>query len=139
MPALTWMAVPPAKSRAPRSPIQPPYTHLKTGTNTRSNQAGANIAQAENFIRSATAPEIRAGVITANMPRKATVNRAEPPSSPVTPRPRRNAMSRLPRSAPSPDCARENPTIAHRMGITSRHQKFIISMFRTFLVRSMPP
>src|SRR3954451_5210507 len=32
MPALTWMAVPPAKSSEPRWPSQPPYTHLKIGT-----------------------------------------------------------------------------------------------------------
>ena len=32
MPALTWMAVPPAKSSEPRWPSQPPKTHLKIGT-----------------------------------------------------------------------------------------------------------
>ena len=32
MPALTWIAVPPAKSSEPRWPSQPPNTHLKMGT-----------------------------------------------------------------------------------------------------------
>ncbi len=32
IPALTWMAVPPAKSSDPRLPSHPPYTHLNTGT-----------------------------------------------------------------------------------------------------------
>ena len=37
------------------------------------NQTGTKIAHVENFIRSATAPEISAGVMAANMPRKATM------------------------------------------------------------------
>ncbi len=35
---------------------------------------GTKMAQAENFMRSATAPEMSAGVITANIPRNATVS-----------------------------------------------------------------
>ena len=42
MPALTWIAVPPAKSSEPRWPSQPPNTHLKTGTYTRNNHSGTN-------------------------------------------------------------------------------------------------
>ena len=34
---------------------------------------GTKIAHAENFIRSATAPEINAGVMAANIPRNAIV------------------------------------------------------------------
>ena len=82
MPALTWIAVPPAKSSEPRWPSQPPYTHLKIGTYTRNSHSGTKIAHAANFMRSATAPEIRAGVIEANMPRNATIARAPP--SPAT-------------------------------------------------------
>ena len=78
MPALTWMTVPPAKSSEPRSPSQPvmtpsvqypPYTQNPIGQYTRMIHAGTKIAHAENFMRSATAPEIRAGVMTANIPR----------------------------------------------------------------------
>jgi hypothetical protein len=60
------------------------------------------MAQAENFIRSATAPEMRAGVMTANMPRKATANNVDPPLSSVMFRFRRNAQSRLPMNEPVP-------------------------------------
>ena len=37
------------------------------------SHSGTKIAHAENFMRSATAPEISAGVIAANIPRKATM------------------------------------------------------------------
>ncbi len=82
IPALTWIAVPPAKSIDPRWPAHPPYTHLNTGTNTSSTQIGTNTAHAANFMRSATAPEMSAGVITANIPRNATMASADP--SPAT-------------------------------------------------------
>ena len=82
MPALTWIAVPPAKSSEPRWPSQPPNTHLKIGTYTMNSHSGTKIAHAENFMRSATAPEISAGVIAANIPRKATI--ASAPPSPAT-------------------------------------------------------
>ena len=62
----------------------------------RTAAAETKIAQAENFIRSATAPEISAGVIAANMPRNATVASVIPPSSPVMVRSFRNAASKLP-------------------------------------------
>ena len=81
MPALTWIAVPPAKSSEPRSPSQPPKIHLKIGTYTSSSQTGTNTAQARNFMRSATAPEMSAGVMTANIPRNAIVAIWPPPSS----------------------------------------------------------
>ena len=44
---------------------------LEDGQYTSSDHTGTKIAHAENFIRSATAPLISAGVMAANMPRKA--------------------------------------------------------------------
>jgi hypothetical protein len=73
---------------------------LNTGHSTRINHNGTNSAHAENFIRLATAPEIRAGVITANIPRKATVAIA-PPLSSRMPMPFRKAASRLPMNSAS--------------------------------------
>jgi hypothetical protein len=35
--------------------------------------------------------------------------------------------------------ANENPPMAHTTGTISRHQKFIMSMFKTLRARSMPP
>ena len=68
----------------------------RPGTNTRSIQTGTKIAQAENFMRSATAPEISAGVMTANIPRKATVSERLAAVLAGDPTPCRNAASKLP-------------------------------------------
>jgi hypothetical protein len=68
---------------------------LKTGQSTRISHTGTNSAQAENFIRLAAAPEISAGVMTANIPRKATVAIVPPLSSRML-MPLRKAASRLP-------------------------------------------
>ncbi|CAB4560411.1 unannotated protein [freshwater metagenome] len=77
-------------------------------------------------MRSATAPEMSAGVIAANMPRKATVESVKPPSSPVIAMSRRNAASKLPISEPmappvsgsfwNGTCASENPTTTQTIG-----------------------
>ena len=57
-------------------------------------------------MRSATAPEISAGVIAANMPRKATV--ASAPPSPATVMSFRNSESKLPmKSLSNGTCASE--------------------------------
>ena len=56
------------------------------------------------------------------------------------PMPSRKAQSKLPmKSLSNGTCASEKPTTTQRTGTISRHQKFIISMFRTFRLRSMPP
>ena len=88
MPALTWITVPPAKSSEPRSPSQPVSprptrrrrSRTRPGSRRAATQIGTNTAHAANFMRSATAPEISAGVMTANMPRKATASSVFPPS-----------------------------------------------------------
>src|SRR4051812_48106243 len=68
-PALMWTTVPPAKSRAPRLNNQPVglNTQCATGEYTSTIQTPRNTTQPANFIRSAVAPVINAGVITANI------------------------------------------------------------------------
>jgi hypothetical protein len=68
-PALMWTTVPPAKSRAPRSKSQPVglKTQWATGLYTRMSQTERNTIHAENLTRSAMAPVIGAGVMTANI------------------------------------------------------------------------
>ena len=76
-----WTAVPPAKSSAPSLlalAIQPPTasgptnpsnenTQCATGKYTMVAHSATNRPQVQNFVRSATAPEISAGVMTANI------------------------------------------------------------------------
>src|SRR3989339_1326496 len=61
--------VPPAKSSAPRFLSQPPtpHTQWQTGSYTTVIQIILKTAKVENFIRSANAPVISAGVMTANI------------------------------------------------------------------------
>src|SRR5919199_1762780 len=75
-PALMWTAVPPAKSSTPRAASQPLLlplaspklnTQWATGKYTRLAHRVTNADQPRNFARSAMAPEIRAGVMIANM------------------------------------------------------------------------
>src|SRR6266702_1295186 len=68
-PALVCTAVPPAKSSAlSLLRIQPvPNTQLATGRYTTVNQIATKAVQPQNLVRSATAPEISAGVMIANM------------------------------------------------------------------------
>ncbi len=69
IPALMCTTVPPAKSSAPRRNSQPAgeNTQSATGVYTRISQRPRNQNHAENFIRSAIAPVISAGVMIANM------------------------------------------------------------------------
>ena len=66
-PEFMCTTVPPAKSSAPRSRSQPPGAHTQwaRGAYTRNSHRVVNRAKAENFIRSAKAPVIRAGVMAA--------------------------------------------------------------------------
>ncbi|CAM5380808.1 hypothetical protein SFUMM280S_05556 [Streptomyces fumanus] len=68
-PALMCTAVPPAKSITPSSKAQPPAPHTQwaTGKYTIVAHRAMNRAHAVNLTRSARAPLIRAGVMTANM------------------------------------------------------------------------
>ena len=64
-----WTTVPPAKSSAPMAPIQPPpHTQWASGSYTRVLHNKPKIRKAENFMRSAKAPVMSAGVMAANMP-----------------------------------------------------------------------
>ena len=76
---------------------------------------GTKIAQAENFIRSATAPEMSAGVMAANIPKKAMVARVVPsPARAISPNMK---ASRFPKKSFSKGtCASEYPMTTHKMG-----------------------
>ncbi len=92
---------------------------MNTGTNTSTTQIGTNTAHAANLIRSATAPEMSAGVITANIPRKATMASADP--SPATVMSFRKNESNPPmKSLSNGVCANEKPIDTHTIGTISR-------------------
>jgi hypothetical protein len=61
--------VPPAKSRAPRAPSQPPGPHTQwaSGEYTKVDHSRTKRRKAENFMRSAMAPTMSAGVMIANI------------------------------------------------------------------------
>jgi len=137
-----WMAVPPAKSSEPRTPSQPtsepasfvPKSQYTTGRYTATSHSGTKTAQAENFMRSATAPEMSAGVMTAKVIKKMTGTRASPfrPDKPAEPSP--------PMIPPHPLVEiTEKPNRTHTTGTMPMQYTFIISMLSTFLVRTMPP
>ena len=69
IPALMCTTVPPAKSSAPRRNSQPAgeNTQCATGVYTTIAQSPRNQTHAENFMRSAIAPVISAGVMIANI------------------------------------------------------------------------
>ena len=67
--ALTWTTVPPAKSSAPRRKIQPSASHTQcaTGAYTATLHSVTKARYGPKRIRSATAPEISAAVMTTNV------------------------------------------------------------------------
>ncbi|MNH21178.1 hypothetical protein D3C79_809750 [compost metagenome] len=70
IPALMCTTVPPAKSSTPQSHISAPsplQTMCAIGAYTRVNQMPMNTSIAENFMRSAKAPTISAGVMMAKV------------------------------------------------------------------------
>ena len=82
-------------------------------------QIGTKIAQAENFIRSATAPAISAGVIAANVIEKATAMSASVPFTSLRPRASRLPMNAS-RPSPSPLLPSENATSTQTSGTMPR-------------------
>ncbi len=100
MPVFTWMAVPPAKSSEPRARSHPcgAKTQYVAGTYTNRLHRGTNTAHAANFIRLATAPEVSAGVIAANVASKIITAGFIPPKS----NPRPKARLKLPINAALP-------------------------------------
>ena len=77
---------------------------------------GTKIAHAENFIRSATAPEISAGVIAANIPRKAIVANDIP--SPAAVMSFKKNESNPPMKLLSKGvCESEKPMATHKIGM----------------------
>ena len=80
-----------------------------------------------------------AGVIAANVARKIITSGEFGTASDAASNPRPKAYSRLPMNDPLPPNASEYAPSTQSRGTTSRHQKFIINMLRTFLPRAMPP
>ena len=68
-PALTWTTVPPAKFRTPSLNNQPFGDQIMrtSGPWISISHSAVKARKDENYIRSAKAPTINAGVITANM------------------------------------------------------------------------
>ena len=118
-----------------------------------------NSDQPQNFARSAMAPEISAGVITANISwniTKASTGSASGPghgtaawvSVAATAKPARwphvfdmPALEKLPISPPNASLENDspNPYRIHSTDTIARQMKFIMSMFRTLFARTMPP
>ncbi len=93
-----------------------------------------NATHAENFIRSATAPVIKAGVMMANIIWK-VMNRspsASRPESPTKSKPPMMPPLSVPKASVYP--IRVQVTVTIEMV-----KKFFISMLSTFLERTMPP
>ncbi len=69
MPAVMCTTMPPAKSRTPSSFSQPPLpqTQWQTGSYTTVAHSREKRQNALNLIRSANAPRMRPGVMTANI------------------------------------------------------------------------
>ena len=70
IPALMCTTVPPAKSSTPMSHMKPPsplHTMWAIGAYTINDQSAVNHSIAENFMRSAKAPTISAGVMMAKV------------------------------------------------------------------------
>ena len=69
MPALMCTTVPPAKSMAPNAATQPIglHTQCAIGAYTTIDHSTMKMHMAENFMRSAKAPAISAGVMIANV------------------------------------------------------------------------
>jgi hypothetical protein len=128
-------------------------TQCATGKYTTVPHRTRNTTQLQNFARSAIAPEIRAGVMIANISwniAKASTgsasapghgfssvpNPASLPAPSVSP-----AQSRLPNRPPPTSLPKERlkPNNAHSTVITASEMKFNINMLSTLFERTMPP
>jgi hypothetical protein len=146
MPALMCTTVPPAKSSAPRSNSQPAgeNTQCAIGAYTRIDHNRTKPTQAENRMRSATAPVIRAGVMMANISWKAMnasggIVSSSNPVGNTTFASRSHARSKLPIHLLSPLNASEYVTTAQMIVTSPRQKKFCMSIPSTFLARTIPP
>ena len=111
-----------------------------------------NTAHAANFMRSATAPLISAGVITANVSWKAlktTTGIVRAPKNWFVPRSPgsteyrslapRNSKSPSQPASPELPKASVKPRMTQSTGMIPTQYRFIMSMLRTFFERVMPP
>ena len=99
------------------------------------DHSGTKMAQAENFIRPATAPEMSAGVMAAKVMPNTNSRLLSKSSIPFN-----QAASKFPNSgkSQSPE-ANPKPTTAHRMGTMPRQYRFMFIMLSTFFWPTMPP
>ena len=146
MPALMCTTVPPAKSSAPRLNSQPAgeKTQCAIGAYTRIDHNRTKPTHAENRMRSAMAPVIRAGVMIANMSWNAMnesggIVRPSNPVGNTVFASCSHARSKLPIHLLSPENASEYVSTAQTIDTSPRQKKFCISMPSTFLARTMPP
>mmetsp|Transcript_530 Transcript_530/g.2039 ORF Transcript_530/g.2039 Transcript_530/m.2039 type:complete len:210 (+) Transcript_530:612-1241(+) len=83
-PAEMCTTMPPAKSHTPHSARKPPpHTEWQKGKYTRCTHAAMKMRYGANIMRSANAPVISAGAMTANMPWNSA--KARPGMGPVSP------------------------------------------------------
>ncbi len=141
-PAFTCTTVPPAKSSAPRSASQPPAnTQCATGRYTRIDHSAMNHTHALKRRRSAIAPVMSAGVITAKVSWNATNAIVGMEPVVVCATSFRPTKSKLPIQPPFPASpnASEYPKITQRTVTIPIAKKFCMSIASTFLARTMPP
>ena len=143
IPALMCTTVPPAKSSAPRRASQPAgaNTQCATGAYTSTTQSPTNQAHAPNRTRSAIAPVISAGVITANIIWYAMYNDggivSASPCGAVL-KCASHAKSKFPIHLFVPPKAIEYTTTAQSTLTRPRQKKFCISIVSTFRARTIP-
>src|SRR5690606_28952922 len=145
-PALMWTTVPPAKSSGYQSSLKmgpaslrmpPPQTQNATGEYTKMLHSAAKVTQAANFMRSATAPEISAVVMMANVAPKPAHRVSGTPSlmAPVSIDAfKKKSSAGFPNKPPatdSPAPPMELPTAIHVTATIASEEKLIIIMFNT--------
>mmetsp|Transcript_12939 Transcript_12939/g.42810 ORF Transcript_12939/g.42810 Transcript_12939/m.42810 type:complete len:269 (+) Transcript_12939:634-1440(+) len=152
-PALMCTTMPPAKSHTPHTARKPPpHTLWQNGKYTRCTHAVMNTRYGPNIMRSANAPVINAGAMTANIPWKpAKASPGIPPlcSAPLASREPCMAWSSmldsmayvlgLPMSFPDSPKHREKPQTIQIMVTRPMETKFCMMIVRTFCCRTRPP
>jgi hypothetical protein len=141
-PAFTCTTAPPAKSSAPRSNSQPPpKIQWHTGTYTSNDHSAMKPTHAPKRMRSAIAPVISAGVMTANVSWKATNSNAGMVPETSLPMPLRPMKSKFPIQPPSPAFpnASEYPTKTQMTATMPIAKKFCMSIARMFFALTIPP
>jgi hypothetical protein len=145
-PELMWTTVPPAKSIALMLPVAPlikppPHTMWASGKYTANIHSVTNNNTAENFMRSAMAPTISAGVMMANVSWNIANTFCEThgsvPGALVTPL--KKMKSSPPMTAFPGANDRLKPIAHHRMVTRPAIPRHWASTDKTFFLRTKPP